>query len=69
MVGYSVDNETRFDEICEYMFFSQFTDIQLNFTPTDRDRAYCRAYEDGYIYKNDYGVDREWQLLSYEFLN
>jgi len=27
------------------------------------------AYEDGWIFKNDYCIDTEWHLLSYEWLN
>ena len=66
---YPIANETVFDEICEYMFFSQYTNIQLNFTPTAFDRAYCDAYENGFVYKTCYGVDLQWKLISYEFLN
>jgi len=41
----------------------------LNFTPTAFDRAYCNAYEDGWIYKTSFGTDMQWKLVSYEFLN
>jgi len=50
------------------MFFSQWTEITLNFTPSAFDRNFCMAYEDGWIYENDYGIDAEWHLLSFEFL-
>ena len=62
-------NETIFDGTCEYLFFSQYTDIQLRFSPSAFDRAYCKAYEDGWLYKSTFGVDTQWQLVSYEFLN
>eukprot|EP00347_Sterkiella_histriomuscorum_P005757 403355385 len=61
--------ETQFDATCEYLFFSQYTNIQLNFTPSAFDRAYCSAYEDGWIYKTAYGADTLWKHQSYEFLN
>jgi len=39
-----------FDAICEYIFFSEWTDIYLQFNVTDYERAYCRAFLDGWIY-------------------
>ncbi|CDW89717.1 acpt protein [Stylonychia lemnae] len=69
LVGRPNLSETQFDATCEYLFFSQYTNIVLNFTPTAFDRAYCSAYEDGWIYKTSFGTDQEWKLVSYEFLN
>ena len=31
----------QFDATCEYMFFSQWTDIKLTFEPSEFDRQYC----------------------------
>jgi hypothetical protein len=57
LVGWSNITETNFDDICEYMFFSSFnTSIVSNFTPTAYDRAYCMAYENGWVYKTSYGI-------------
>jgi hypothetical protein len=61
LVGWSNITETNFDDICEYIFFSSFNDsIKSNFTPSDYDRAYCNAYENGWVYKTSFGNDAEW---------
>jgi hypothetical protein len=36
LVGMSIPNVTVFDEVCEYMFFSYYSVVALNFTPTAR---------------------------------
>jgi len=69
LVGWTNISRTNFDEICEYIFFAQYSNINMNFTPSEFDRNYCMAFEEGWIYKTDYGVDYEWKVLSYEFLN
>ena len=55
----------QFDGSCEYLFFSQFTDINA----TAYDRQYCQAFLDGWIYKTVYGIDLLWQHSSFEFLH
>lgn len=69
MIGKQNLTWDEFDAACEYLFFSQWTDIKLNYTATPYDRAYCQAYLDGWIYKTVYGSDELWKMSSFEFLN
>eukprot|EP00347_Sterkiella_histriomuscorum_P016634 403352435 len=68
LVGRPNLTEAQFDATCEYLFYSQYTNIQLNFTPTAYHRAFCQAYEDDWIYKATYGVDEQYKLQSFQFL-
>lgn len=70
LTGWTNISETTFDDICEYIYFSSFnSSIQMNITPSEFDRNYCKAYENGWVYKTAFGLDVEWKLESYEFLN
>ena len=64
----NMDPDT-FDNSCEYIFFSQYDPLlELKFNPGIKDKAYCGAYLNGWIYKMCLALDIEWQLVSYEFL-
>jgi hypothetical protein len=63
-------NIGRFDDACEYIFFSQYNkDLQLKFTPKPFDNAYCAAWLNGWIYEMCLALDIQWQLVSFEFMH
>lgn len=69
MVGWPQVSFTDFDNICEYLFFSQFDpQMELNFTARPFDKAYCGAWLNGYVYEMCLALDIEWQLVSYEYM-
>ena len=62
MTGEDDISNTKFSEICEYIYFSEYTDIELKFKPTDYDRAYCLDFYNTYFYSTSIGNDKLWNL-------
>ncbi len=63
-------NIERFDDACEYIFFSQYNPkLELTFRPQSLDDAYCGAWLNGWIYEMCLALDIQWQLVSYEFMH
>ena len=53
-----MNNITRFDDACEYIFFKDYDpSIQLKFSLSDFDHAYCNAWLNGWIYEMCLALD------------
>ncbi len=60
-------NQTLYDQVCEYVFYALYTDIELNFLLTPTQRAACRAFEDGWVFERSYCSEQIWQVIASEF--
>lgn len=50
------------------MTYANESKVALNFTPSSKSRAYCRASVDSALYTETYGNPGLWKLRSAEFL-
>mmetsp|Transcript_3466 Transcript_3466/g.3420 ORF Transcript_3466/g.3420 Transcript_3466/m.3420 type:complete len:196 (-) Transcript_3466:77-664(-) len=67
LVGEDDIDMVQLRDMCKYIYWAEFADLEMKFTPTEEDLKYIHAYVDTEGYYSDYGIKELTSLRAFDF--